>query len=139
MRKTNYRERGRIYCEYAEMIREAVAEKYGLDYHPSKCNHDNPYMGFCWKCDEELKDLQRQLDNKGIKDISLEDDIASQIPKEVTDSLWTVLKARISEEERIFNDELSGYVRIIKEDSFSMKDDRLIDKLKRLVKKLRFK
>lgn len=46
-----------------------MAEQYGLKYHPTECHHKGECIGTCPRCDAELKDLQRQLEAKGIYDI----------------------------------------------------------------------
>lgn len=65
--------RGKEKCELLKSIRLLVADKYGLDYKPSECTHQGDCSGTCPKCDAELKDLQRQLEECGIKDIDLAD------------------------------------------------------------------
>lgn len=63
-------DKGKEKCEILKAIRAYVAEKYGLDYTPSECNHRGKCRGTCPKCDAELEDIQRQLENKGITDIT---------------------------------------------------------------------
>ncbi len=63
--------KGKRKCEQMRSIRRAVAEKYGLQYDPEPCTYEDDCPGTCPKCDAELNDLQRQLDEKGIKDISI--------------------------------------------------------------------
>ena len=63
-------DKGKEKCEILKAIRAYVAEKYGLDYTPSECNHRGKCRGTCPKCDAELEDIQRQLEKKGITDIT---------------------------------------------------------------------
>ena len=62
---------GKEKCEILRRIRQDVAERYGLQYTPSECKHPGDCSGTCPKCDAELKDLQRQLESRGITDIDL--------------------------------------------------------------------
>ena len=62
---------GKEKCEVLSHIRKDVAEKYGLEYTPSECTHQGDCSGTCPKCDAELKELQRQLELRGITDIAL--------------------------------------------------------------------
>ena len=64
---------GKEKCEILKRIRKYIAEKYGLDYTPSECTHKGDCSGSCPKCDSELQELQRQLDERGIKDIDQSD------------------------------------------------------------------
>ena len=58
--------RGKEICEKLKSIRKEIAERYGLDYNPTECNHQGDCAGTCPKCDEELQDIQRQLAERGI-------------------------------------------------------------------------
>jgi hypothetical protein len=62
---------GKEKCEILRNIRKEVADRYGLDYKPTKCKHQGDCSGTCPKCDAELKYLQRQLESRGITDIDL--------------------------------------------------------------------
>ncbi len=62
---------GKQKCEILRRIRMDIAERYGLRYNPSECTHEGDCSGTCPKCDAELKDLQRQLESRGITDIDL--------------------------------------------------------------------
>lgn len=62
---------GKQKCEILRRIRMDIAERYGLRYNPSECTHEGDCSGTCPKCDAELKDLQRQLQSRGITDIDL--------------------------------------------------------------------
>ena len=62
---------GKQKCEILRRIRMDIAERYGLRYNPSECTHGGDCSGTCPKCDAELKDLQRQLESRGITDIDL--------------------------------------------------------------------
>lgn len=63
-------DRGKEKCEMLKAIRTYVAEKYGLEYATTECSHKGDCPGTCPKCDAELADLQRQLEEQGITDIS---------------------------------------------------------------------
>ena len=62
---------GKQKCEILRRIRMDIAKRYGLRYNPSECTHEGDCSGTCPKCDAELKDLQRQLESRGITDIDL--------------------------------------------------------------------
>ena len=62
---------GKQKCEILRRIRIDIAERYGLKYNPTECTHEGDCSGTCPKCDAELKDLQRQLESRGITDIDL--------------------------------------------------------------------
>lgn len=64
--------KGKEKCEILKAIRTQIAQKYGLDYTPSVCNNDGDCIGTCTKCEAELADLQKQLEEKGITDITLD-------------------------------------------------------------------
>ena len=85
---------GKRKCELLKSIRREIAEKYDLQYSPVECTHEGDCLGTCPMCDAELKDLQRQLDEKGIVDVDLmkgedvgemmgEDDIISVVSEGV--------------------------------------------------------
>lgn len=81
---------GKEKCDILRRIRQDVAEKYGLDYSPTECNHQGDCSGTCPKCDAELKDLQRQLALRGITDIDL-----TNIPIETSDVDYDILEGDI--------------------------------------------
>lgn len=62
---------GKEKCEILKRIRKDVADRYGVEYNPTECNHSGDCSGVCPKCDAELKELQRQLESRGITDIDL--------------------------------------------------------------------
>ena len=64
-------ETGKEKCERLKAIRKQIAEQYGLEYVPTECTHKGECTGICSKCDAELRDLQEQLNRKGIMDIDL--------------------------------------------------------------------
>ena len=63
-------DKGKEKCEILKAIRTYVAEKYGLGYATTECSHKGDCPGTCPKCDAELADLQRQLEEHGISDIA---------------------------------------------------------------------
>lgn len=70
---------GKDKCELLKTIRRQIAEQYGLEYHPTDCHHKGECAGTCPRCDAELKDLQRQLEAKGIRDIDLSETLREQV------------------------------------------------------------
>lgn len=60
---------GKEKCEILKRIRKDVADRYGVEYNPTECNHSGDCSGVCPKCDAELKELQRQLELRGVMDI----------------------------------------------------------------------
>lgn len=64
---------GKDKCEIFRNIRKNVAERYGLEYHPRECHHKGNCPGTCPMCDAEVRDLQRQLDEKGITEVDVSD------------------------------------------------------------------
>lgn len=62
--------KGKDKCEFLRSIRKDIAEKYDLNYSPKECHHEGDCAGTCPVCDAELTDLQHQLNEKGIQQIS---------------------------------------------------------------------
>lgn len=62
--------KGREKCEILKAIRAYVANRYGIEYTPSECNHEGECRGTCPKCDAELEKIQAELEKKGVSDIS---------------------------------------------------------------------
>lgn len=71
--------KGKDICNILKAIRIDIAEKYRLQYNPTECTHKGDCAGTCPRCDEEIRDLQRQLDEKGITNIQLNAMISSQL------------------------------------------------------------
>ena len=63
-------DKGKEKCEILKAIRTYVAEKYGLGSATTERSHKGHRPGTCPKCDAELADLQRQLEEHGISDIA---------------------------------------------------------------------
>ena len=61
--------KGKDKCAFLRLVRADIADKYGLDYAPAECKHKGDCSGTCPKCDAELKFIQEQLDERGIKDV----------------------------------------------------------------------
>ena len=57
---------GKEMCEVLKSMRKKIAEQYGLVYEPTECHHEGNCQGTCPRCDAELRDLQRQLEEKGV-------------------------------------------------------------------------
>ena len=72
--------RGKEICEFLKRIRKDVADKYGLEYTPEECQYQGECSGTCPKCEAEIKDLQRQLEARGIMDIKISD-IKVELPE----------------------------------------------------------
>lgn len=49
--------KGKDKCEILKKIRSEFAQKNGIDYSPSECNHDGDCYGVCPRCEEEAKML----------------------------------------------------------------------------------
>ena len=70
---------GKEKCELLKKIRQHIAEKYGLSYCPTECTHEGDCLGTCPKCDAELVDLQRQLDEKGLSQVDINADFVDAL------------------------------------------------------------
>ena len=62
---------GKEKCDILKCIRKEVDERYGLKYTTSECSHHGDCSGTSPKCGAGLKELQRQLDLRGITNIDL--------------------------------------------------------------------
>ena len=78
---------GKEKCEILKGIRKAVAEQYGLEYTPAECTHEGGCPGTCPQCDAELRDLQQQLEAKGIVDMDIDDIV--EIPQMPQSGIFT--------------------------------------------------
>lgn len=65
--------------ELLKAICRQIAEQYGLEYYPTECHHEGECAGTCPRCDAELQDLQRQLEEKGIHDIDLSEALCERV------------------------------------------------------------
>jgi hypothetical protein len=63
--------KGKDKCDFLRNIRRQVADQYGLRYEPRECHHEGDCPGTCPVCDAELRDLQRQLTERGIENIDV--------------------------------------------------------------------
>ena len=72
-------DRGKEKCEILKAIRTYVAEKYGLEYATTECSHKGDCLGTCPMCDAELADLQQQLEEQGITDISQDKALSNMV------------------------------------------------------------
>lgn len=68
-------------CQLLKAIRSQIAEQYGLEYHPTECHHQGDCRRTCPRCDAELEDLQRQLEEKGIRYIDLNETMRDKVDK----------------------------------------------------------
>ncbi len=63
--------RGKDKCKLLKDIRRRVAQRYGLDFETEECYFLGECVGTCPRCDAELRDLQKQLDEKGVADVAM--------------------------------------------------------------------
>lgn len=80
---------GKDKCELLKSIRAYIAEKYGVDYTPSVCQHEGDCPGSCPKCDSELQDIQAQLKAKGIADIQTDEKLSAMVKEYVQTTMDT--------------------------------------------------
>jgi len=125
-------DRGKEKCEILKAIRMKIAEKYGLDYTPSECNNDGECIGTCPKCEAELTDLQKQLEAKGITDITadkdfemLADQFGTSDDQEESDDVEKVLMGMPMPPDDI--DELEGDVMCPPENIYSEEREVLLE------------
>jgi hypothetical protein len=70
--------KGKDKCDFLRNIRRQVAAQYGLRYEPRECHHEGDCPGTCPVCDAELRDLQRQLNERGIENIDVFEKVESE-------------------------------------------------------------
>jgi hypothetical protein len=70
---------GKEMCEVLKSMRKKIAEQYGLVYEPTECNHEGSCQGTCPRCDAELRDLQRQLEEKGVRHIDFDNMMDAEV------------------------------------------------------------
>lgn len=70
--------KGKEKCEKLRAIRRQIAERYNLEYNPTECTHTGDCLGTCPRCDAELHELQKQLEQRGIGDIDLNIEIQTE-------------------------------------------------------------
>ena len=100
-------DKGKEKCEMLKAIRAYVAEKYGVDYIPSECNHQGKCLGTCPKCDAELEYIQKQLEEKGINDIANDAKLSEIVEKYMSEP---------ASDENIIDIKLEGDVAIPEEE-----------------------
>ncbi len=81
---------GKQICDILKSIRKEIAKQYNLDYKPSECDFEGDCVGFCEKCDAELRDLERQLMKKdygiaGFIYTQFDEDVANRCVNLVTE------------------------------------------------------
>lgn len=87
---------GKEKCELLRTIRKKIAERYNLEYTSSECSHQGDCLGTCPKCDAELRDLQEQLERRGITDVDLNVEIPEdENGKDSEDSDTTILQGDV--------------------------------------------
>ena len=52
---------GKNICNTLKAVRLQIAERNGIDYHPTVCNHEGECAGTCPKCEQEVQYLEQQL------------------------------------------------------------------------------
>jgi hypothetical protein len=72
---------GKEMCEVLKSMRKKIAEQYGLVYEPTECHHEGNCQGTCPRCDAELRDLQRQLEEKGVPHVEFDDMMNAEVEK----------------------------------------------------------
>ena len=71
---------GKDKCEILKKIRSDFAQKNGIDYSPSECNHDGDCCGVCPKCEEEAEMLLKKTideDTESVKIVPLDGTVTS--------------------------------------------------------------
>lgn len=61
---------GKEKCEYLRRLRQKIAERYSIEYHPMECNHIGDCIGTCPQCDKELRELTSLINKKNLSNIS---------------------------------------------------------------------
>ena len=56
--------KGKEKCRILKEIRQKIADENGIEYITSECKHKGDCRGTCPKCEQEVRDLQRELDKK---------------------------------------------------------------------------
>src|SRR5574344_950468 len=57
-------EQGKQMCELLKKLRKAIAVDNNIKYDYSECNYKGECQGTCPKCDAELEELQKIIDEK---------------------------------------------------------------------------
>lgn len=70
--------RGKEKCEQLRNIRIKIAEKYNLNYIPTTCTHSGECSGTCPVCEAEAEEIERQLSERGIKEIDVLESVIPQ-------------------------------------------------------------
>lgn len=52
---------GKENCELLKKLRKQIADANGIEYEPAVCTYEGDCLGYCPKCDEELRYLEEQL------------------------------------------------------------------------------
>ena len=72
---------GKEKCKLLKKIREMIAKKNGIPYQTEECTAKGDCKGYCPKCDEELRDLNKAIAEKEAKGKK------KKIPKKLTKKL----------------------------------------------------
>lgn len=57
-------DKGRTICKVLKDVRQKIANKNGISYHPEECHHKGECTGTCPGCEKEIRYLEEQLKNK---------------------------------------------------------------------------
>lgn len=68
MQENNFKElkdmTGREKCKLLKVLREIIARENNIHFNASGCNYVGECMGFCEKCDSEIRYLEKELQKK---------------------------------------------------------------------------
>ena len=56
--------KGKEKCRILKDIRRRIAEENGIEYVTSECKHKGDCRGTCPKCEQEIRDLERELERR---------------------------------------------------------------------------
>ena len=56
--------KGKEKCKILKQIRQKIAEQNDIAYVTSECNHQGECLGTCPKCEQELRQLERELEKR---------------------------------------------------------------------------
>ena len=56
--------RGKETCRMLKVLRQAIAEENDIVFNTSECSFEGECMGFCEKCDAEIRYLEKELQKK---------------------------------------------------------------------------
>ena len=74
--------RGKDTCKTLKQIRKTIAEKNGIQLEVEECTYEGDCSGTCPKCEAELRELERALDEKEARGESVDRSADIEPPKE---------------------------------------------------------